>query len=348
MALAWRLPGRARENQRRQSLHPEQPWLWREDWEQGLVGSDGTGQSLLRLSTVPGVLGGRLEGTIEAAPGGAAGEVEVTLRCLCWRPQGRSSFSRIVWQECARAYAQPAPAGIAIPVGFDLPFDADGTGRSASDRMVQVLWHVIARSPMTGFRASFTVPVFRTPRSDPGQTREMLEARAGARLAASAPQAGNHFHFGAGRHKPLAAMFALFACVFLGGAAFLASRFEELAFGGTAVVVVAAGIGLVAASASLWLWFGETDVTAEGNVLHIRHSCLGVVRSRVVPAAEIRGFAIDPSMQKGADEVWYGLFIELANGRRAAAATGLAKDEAEAFAAALAHELGVEWGGRRF
>jgi hypothetical protein len=346
MMFAWKLPGRTREQQRRRDRHPDQPWLWREDWEQGVVRAERSGSARLRLSTLPGVLGGKLEGVIDL-PSLTSNDVVLTLNCISWRARGRNTTSSILWQERTEARVQAGGSGSEIPVSFELPYDLDATGRSSSNPAEQVSWWLKVRSGGRAL-AGFTVPAFRIPSSDPKQTREALEAREGIRLAGTGlAAAGNHYRFGGGRNRPAAFLLTLFGCVFLIGAAFLASQFDSFVseIVGGAVVVVAGGLGLLAIGASLWLWFGVTDVLAEGDALHIRYSWLGLERSRVVPKDRIRGFAINPSLQNGKDQVWYDVFVQLADGSQANAGTGLEKADAERFIAAIAHELGVTWGG---
>ena len=91
---------------------------------------------------------------------------------------------------------------------------------------------------------------------------------------------------------------------------------------------------------AIWLWFAETTVTAATGELRIHSSCLGISHNRVVHAEEIRGFDIQPGMQKGA-EVWYDVWLKLAAGKKANAGTGMEKTEAEWFVAELRKDLGL-------
>jgi hypothetical protein len=104
--------------------------------------------------------------------------------------------------------------------------------------------------------------------------------------------------------------------------------------------LVGAFIGIVSLLAGLWQWFGETTVTAGVGELRIHSKCLGLSRARTVRLNEIRGFAIEPAMQRGT-EVWYYVFVQLRGGGRTNAGSGMDKTEAEWFVAEIRKDLGI-------
>jgi len=142
MVFAWKAPGSRRAQRVREARHPDEPWVWRPDWEQGIVQAERGVDARFRLSTLPGVLGGKLEGRIDTrAPLPAAGGVELTLDCVRWRRAGRTSTSRIVWQEKSTAASPQGANGVEIPVKFEIPYDLEPAGPSGpwGD---QVAWHL--------------------------------------------------------------------------------------------------------------------------------------------------------------------------------------------------------------
>src|SRR5262249_50100151 len=145
--------------------------------------------------------------------------VELTLDCVRWRRAGRTSTSRIVWQEKSAAAARQGPHGVEIPARFEIPYDLEPTGPSGpwGD---QVAWHLTARSADASFQALFSLPVFRTAASDATRTCEALEAREGAQFAGSSLPAGP-YAFPGRRHLPAAMAFSLFGLASLALAVFL-------------------------------------------------------------------------------------------------------------------------------
>lgn len=91
---------------------------------------------------------------------------------------------------------------------------------------------------------------------------------------------------------------------------------------------------LIAPAAGIWLWFGETTVTASSGELRIHGSCLGLSRTRTVKAGDIRGFEIKLAMR-------YDVCLQLSGGKSVNAGTGMDNTEAEWFVAELRRGLGV-------
>jgi hypothetical protein len=356
MVLGWKTPGRAREQRQREARHPDQPWLWRDDWEQGFCRAQGRSDAAFRLTSGPGVLGGKLRGCVDTGGVACSGEMEIALNCIVWSRQYRSNSSEILWQEHARVVSSPGSNGSQATVDFDIPFDVRATGARGPGPSDRVFWQLAARSADGGFQATFTVPVFQTWDSDASHTRERLEAQAGTHLGGYAPREGRiekvltpegiRYRFPRGRNRPMAAMMTLFALIFL-GIAFAAGLQVKgwLSVGALVGAVFAGGFGLLALLASVWLWFAETTVTAATGELRIHSSCLGISRNRAVHTGEIRGFEIKPGMQKGA-QVWYDVWLQVAAGGDANAGTGMDKTEAEWFVAELRKDLGISQDGR--
>jgi hypothetical protein len=213
-----------------------------------------------------------------------------------------------------------------------------------------VFWRLTARLAEGGPALSFTVPVFQTTESDANRTRERMEAQAGSRLAAYSPAAGRieksvvpegiRYRFPRARNRPAAAMASFFGLVFLAMAYLVVQLGAWPSIGGFLGALLATLIGLIALAGGIWLWFGETTVTASSGELRIHASCLGLSRTRMVSGGDIRGFDIRLAMQKGAD-VWYDVWLQLGGGKSVNAGTGMDKTEAEWFVAELRSDLGI-------
>src|SRR6266481_594022 len=238
MVLAWKITWRERGRRQRHASHPEEPWLWREDWEQGFAQAEGRSHARFLMTSRPGVLGGKLRGYVKSGGAAAAGiEVNLTLSCISWRRGYRSGFSEILWQDQTKATSSPGADGSQVPVDFDIPFDLRSTENYAPENPQEVFWRLTARSGDGGFHASFTVPVFRTADSDPSRTRERLEAQAGSRLGGYSPAPnriekvetpeGIRYLFPSGRNRSTAAMVSVFGLIFLGIAIVLGVDLKE-------------------------------------------------------------------------------------------------------------------------
>lgn len=143
-----------------------------------------------------------------------------------------------------------------------------------------------------------------------------------------------------GHRHGSAVAFGLFGAIFLGSGLFFGVAGGQV-FGwivGLIPITLAGGVGLLLLMFSLWLWVGATTVEVLNRELHIRSTCLGLSRSRVIPASSIQNFRLDPSLQAG-QQVWYDLKLTLANGRSVTAGAGLEKKEAEWLRAELKKAL---------
>ena len=294
----------------------------------------------LKLSGVPCVVGGKLQGRLEAEfvfpPGATA---DLTLSCVRSYVSGsgdnRTRWERILWQEPKTLAVSTDGHTSYIPVEFTLPYDAKETDTRNPDD--EILWKLTASSKLPGldFSAIFIAPVFRTAASDSSLTTAAIEAHdeallSGAKptdskiITGTAPDGGLLFYFGPARNKRAAALISLFGAIFLGSGLFFGFAGGQV-FGwivGLIPITLAGGIGLLLLAFGFWLWLGTTTVEVLNRELHIRSACLGISRSRVIPRSAIQDFQLDPSLQAG-QQVWYDLKLQLANGRSLTACGGL-------------------------
>ncbi len=315
-------------------------------------------QARLTLSSLPGVIGGRLQGRVESGflfPSGA--QVDLTLSCIrsyvSNSGSSRSRWENVLWQDKHAVTAYAGGAGSYLPVEFTIPYDARETdGRNAND---EIFWRLTAVAALPGldFRASFKAPVFKTEASDAALTGEKMAATEESALAGHRPPGTKitegtaadgtvRFHFGRARNKGIATALTLFGMLFIGSGAFFGSvmgaTFGRLV--GGIPLLLAGGMGLLLLLFAAGLWFGETDIGVVGRSLRIRYSCLGLSRSRTANAAEISKLELYPAMQ-GAGNVWYDLRVHLSNGGMVTAGTGMVKAEPEWFVSELKKDLGI-------
>jgi len=315
-------------------------------------------QVRLIFSSLPGVIGGRIQGRLESAFSFPAGsEVHLTLSCVrsCVSGSGESHsrWERVLWQAKRVAVPYAGTTASSLPVDFTIPYDTPET--NGNDLNNEVFWRLTANSVLPGldFHACFRVPVFKTATSDPHITMEGTDAGETSHLAGAKPknakitsgtssQGGVQFHLGPARNRRMAAALTLFGILFFGAGIFwgrlVGDTYTWLAGAIPLLVCGAVGLGLLLLALSLW--FGQTDINVVSRSLRIRSSCLGFSHSRSVNAAEIKKFEIYPAMQQG-DQVWYDLRLRLSNGGMVTAGSGLEKSEAEWFQGELKKDLGL-------
>jgi hypothetical protein len=197
------------------------------------------------------------------------------------------------------------------------------------------------------------LPVFRTALSNPSLTVSAIEASDEKLLDGEKPtesrivtgvssHGGVLFYFGRARNKSVATFISLFGALCLGAGLFFGIGGGRT-FGwiiGLIPITLSGGIGILLLAFAVWLWLGTITIEILNRELHIRSTCLGLSRSRVIPASAIQDFQLVSTLQAG-DQVWYDLTLKLAHGRSITAVSGLEKKEAEWFCAELKRDLGL-------
>ena len=168
------------------------------------------GACVFAMSTVPGVIGGRLEGTIEI-PARLDPGARVRATLTCWRRSLSSGFSDdVMWEVPAIDAGVYGAFPTRVPLSFEIPFSCSASHPDGVRG--GIYWRLQAEGleGAPGLDASFVVPVFLTSQSRKPE-REVLRPVAGELAAAETegPSPGPlklRYRFG-----PLATFF----CVFL-------------------------------------------------------------------------------------------------------------------------------------
>jgi hypothetical protein len=315
------------------------------------------GSSIFEMTTLPGVIGGPLRGTIHTAlPTPPEGGVQVqinSIRRVEGRGRNNSPSETILWQEDylagpERLYA--GERGITIPVEFRVPFDCLETSREESDS--KIIWRLQAVAAVTGvdFQTQFEVPVFKTAQSsvEPqpaggfarGVTAPNFDpAMATVRIRPSA-LGGTEYYFGAARN--LGASFAmLFFTVIWVGSIWLmlhlgAPIFFPILFGLFLLLFVFILVDML---------FGTTRVIIESGTVKIRNSTLGMGSAKDIPCAEIKEIKLGSGMQQQptltqAGHIYYDIEIHRKYGKRVKAGEHIRnKREAEWLAAEMRQQI---------
>jgi hypothetical protein len=146
-------------------------WTLRRTWLAAI-----SGDSMLELSTIPGVIGGELTGVIRLPRQLRDGEgVRLTLTCtvMAWSHSAGKSHgsSSTLWEDDREIAASTiAQRGNIVPVHFTIPANARATiAREDNDSgWHSVTWTLEALGePGQFWRGEYEVPVFRTRQSPP-------------------------------------------------------------------------------------------------------------------------------------------------------------------------------------
>jgi len=128
------------------------------------------GNTYFEMATLPGIIGGKLDGTIRirrhlAPDGGFRLRLSCTRTVTTGSGQGKSTSTHVLHQQeltIARELLSHDRSQTAIPVLFGIPYRARPTGDRIGWRL-----EVEAELPGLDYRTHFDVPVFKTPESSP-------------------------------------------------------------------------------------------------------------------------------------------------------------------------------------
>jgi len=268
------------------------------------------GRSVFLLDTRPGILGGRLRGTIvlpaiprpeSVAPESPAwSDARARLSCLRqWHDREESDLEELWHDEVDVTHAptQTRGHGAGVPIKFRVPVDLPAS--SPLPERVEITWLLtfFAVTPGIDPYLEFTVPVFDGPTGDPSQTRVCLEAE---RVRTRADEALPHLQgirlrqlqdsrleaeFPAGRAFTTGLIHAFIAAGMIAAAEWL-----QTTNGLGVASLVLALIGMLFTWGTLSSWFGSTRVRIGTKGLELRRMLFGLGRTRMIPKWDIAGF----------------------------------------------------------
>jgi hypothetical protein len=314
------------------------------------------GISRLELSTIPGVIGRDLTGSVRATLDLQPAEgFQLTLTCVrrVTTRSGKSSSTSetTLWQEERRVRGEQnrdyAGMGTNIPVSFALPPDAVASDPNTPNN--RVLWRleVSATVPGVDYESIFEVPVFRTAASEqPSGESERLVSDAssltayhqpvGSRIAVTTNRRGTEIVFPAARNPGAATGLTVFTFIWLGALGIQLYLHAPIIF-----PIVTSLFGLLLTIGVLDLWLKVSRVTVDAGTVTVATGYLEPGRERKLTAAEVADVVAAIGMQAG-KTVYYDVVIRRKDGKKTTAGRSVHdKREAEWLAATIKKSLGV-------
>lgn len=284
------------------------------------------GQSIFRMNSVPGVIGGELGGTIDVSASFEVGQgFDLTLSCInrVRTGSGRSSSTRetILWQEKrsgVNSLARPEAMGSGIPVQIEIPFDCQQTDSTDSDN--SILWRLEAHAAVRGvdFHSQFEVPVFKTSASKPAQPGEEMVADlpAGYQPSAEAgitvgvgPTGGTEIVVRPKRAVTAILSMTIFFLLWTGVIVLIAYLSVPPFF-----LVVFGAFDLLFVFILLQLSFGESRILIEANSVRVTNSIAIFSTSVSIPLSDIESVRPSVGMQSGRS-VMYSVTLKRQGGK---------------------------------
>jgi hypothetical protein len=301
------------------------------------------GVSVLRLTTVPGVVGRLLQGVIIARTLIHSHDgFHVTLSCVnrivTGSGEDRTTREEVLWQE-ERTITEPheVRGATAVPIAFRIPDDVRESDDSDASNAIFWRVEVSAAVPGVDYQATFDVPVFRTVESSvpltPAEEEalklagddedEPLRQRAYSRIRVNEGIRRTEIFFPAARN--IGHAFGITAFFIIWTAVVVALR----EFGAPLIFPIVFGLfDLLLAYGVASAWLGTTHVVCEHTGIWVRSGILGFGRIRQVPADEIDDIDLKIGMHVG-KRPYYDIKIVRSSGKSVHAGRAI-RDKREA------------------
>ena len=304
------------------------------------------GESVFKMTTMPGVIGGPLAGVIHSArPLHRAQQIRLRLVCFKRDSSGDSTSEDLQWEDEKLFSGEVLRSGDGIPVLFNIPFECPPTATLSAG--LAIVWRLEARATMPGvaYVAQFEVPVFKTAQSrsdatllpDPAASYEQPSEPASTPgiTVKPAAQGGTEFTFAAARNKSVGLGMILFTAIWTGAVVFM--------FRLKAPLALAIVFGLFDL---LFLWVlisvltSASRVVVDANAIQLTTRRLFFRSQKFIPASDVKSIQSKFSMSSG-NTSYYDLQAHLEAGKKIGLASHiLSKRKAEALAVEMERALG--------
>ncbi len=320
------------------------------------------GKTWFDLTTLPGVIGKELRGTIhvnfaEVPEGGVQLKLSCVNRIVSGSGKNQSTNEKILWREessVPSGQVHGGPLGSVVPVAFKIPIDAVDT--YTENPRNSILWCLQADAQMPGvdYNDLFEVPVFRT-KDSPSAAPEEASAASFSSVIDPVPaekpldtgivvrpgeSGGTEYDFSAVRNAGVAFGITVFFLLWTGVVWFIIHMKAPLIF-----PIFFGLFDLIFLMMVLSLWLGTSKVTIGQSEVRVHSGLLGIGPTRTVPFSEIAGISMPIGMQSGSRSgtPYYDIKLKLQNGRDVVLASAIRnKLEAEWLISRMKTEIGLK------
>ena len=289
------------------------------------------GTTYFAMDSVPGVIGGKLKGSIQARfPHSPDHGFHLRLSCIHLERTGsgssRNTWETILWCDDADLGAgqfYAGPMGTTIPVEFHIPRDVQPTDNTNLSN--QIIWRLEAMADVPGldYHDVFEVPVFRTAASSGEGESAAPELGEFANVAAQTRRPdrltvvvretdeGTEFYFPPARNRSLAAWTTVFALIMCGFTYVVAHLGAPLIFPIVFGLFALAFVGFAAQSCM------GTARLVIGATVKLQAGLLGGGKTREIALADVDGFdeKIQSQTLNGTVVPYYDIVLRLRNGQ---------------------------------
>lgn len=306
------------------------------------------GTSYLQLDTLPGVIGGKLRGTIQSRLSEKPAEgIKVSLHCVRRREsrgKNNSSSERILWEESytlGPEHLYRGREGLDLPVEFNIPHDS--LPSDESDRYNKIIWRVSAGAELAGvdYQTQFEAPVFKTADSSPESPPERVYGFRPVSVPEFDPKqatieirpsglGGSEYYFAAARNRGAAAattfFFLLLAAITAGLFYFGVPLLFPIVFGVVCLLMLLFVVDVL---------FASTRVVIENGKVRVIRSTLGYRSVKEIVYSDVKDINVKIGMQQQKtmtqdSHAYYDIEIQRQSGRNVMAGRSVPnKREAE-------------------
>ena len=309
------------------------------------------GDSVLELDTLPGAIGGTLEGKLHLSrylqtENGFKLKLACINRVTTSSGKESSTSERTLWQD---EQAADIGAGDTVPVAFYIPPDCRETD-AANPRDI-VLWRleVTAWADELPYKSQFEIPVFKvalTPEqlavAQQVQAKEQVaiahyQQPSNSRiLVQTAARGGKEFYFPAARNPVAALMLTVFLAIWSVGIWFMLTFKAPILF-----PIVFGLVELFLLYGFFQSWFGTTRVVVESGGITVAKHVLGLGRTRTIAFNDVEKIITQIGMTNGTT-TYQDIKIVCRDGKEITAGSSI-KDvrEAEWLTAEMAKAAGL-------
>lgn len=312
--------------------------------------------TVFQMASVPGVLGGRLGGAVRVPVHlRPADGFRVSLRCIRKVKSGDSTRDMTIWESetvVTRDLFERDPTRSAIPVVFGIPYDQPPSDPPPGGTLRWEL-SVHARLPGQDFKATFEVPVFRTPESRadfpadaatvaPGQKPPAADAVFAAQRIEVRPfsSGGRSYYLAPARKPGGAAALTLFCAIWTGAVVLMVRGGAPVGF---PIVFGLIDLGVLMGAVSAW--FGWKRIEATPGGLTVAGGMLGFNRSSWHPVESLASVKVCETGYVGTRKIC-GIEVRTSDGRTRRLLGNVGGTlEAEVIAQEIRKDLGLQADG---